>query len=112
MDVLQKEIEIIEEALLDLMMQRLDAEKMTPEQAQQLSKDFLALLPIHDKKEMLEKLKKLSEQHPDAKELYIEELGKAKDKERDAVLNKMRDAIHGGDISAALETAKTYTAQT
>ena len=106
---MQKEVEAIEEALLDLMMERLDAEKMTPEQAQQLAKDFLALLPIHDKKELLVKLRQLSEKHVDANELYIEELGKAKDAERDAVLNKMRDDIHKGDITAALQTAKAYT---
>lgn len=108
MDSLQKEITAVEESLLDLMMERLDAEKMDPTEAQQLAKDFLALLPIHDKKELLAKLQQLSQKHTDAQALYIEELGKVKDEERDMVLNNMRDAIHRGDINAALEEAKTY----
>lgn len=109
MDPLQKEIEAVEEALLDLMIKRLDAEKMTPEEAQQLAKDFLALLPIQEKKELLEKLKQLSIQHSDVTGVYIMEMGRMANEQRDQVLNKMRDAIHKGDINAALQEAKQYT---
>lgn len=106
MDI-QQEIKLIEEELLGLIIAHLENNKIDTIKAQQLAKDFLAILPVSDQKDLLGKLKTLSGTYNEAKELYVDELSRVSDTQRDQVLAKMRDAIQQGDIEKAVTIAKT-----
>src|SRR5258708_3355472 len=70
-DPIQNLIIDVEKDLLYQIMLHLRQRKISKEQSQQLAKDFLALLPVQDKKELLDKLYKLGEHNPEAKEVYL-----------------------------------------
>lgn len=103
---LVEEVKIIEKELLELIIVHLKANKIDVEKARQLAKDFLAVLPVKDQKDMLEKLKGLGEQYEEAKQIYSEELAKISDKIREETLTQMRDFIKQGNIDSAIATAK------
>lgn len=105
-DDLQQEVQKIEAELLEIITKRLEENQMEIEQAQKLAADFLASLPIQDKKDLLEKLKALGANYPEAQQVYVEELKKVESEQRDVLLNQMRDAIHKGDIAAAINIAR------
>lgn len=103
---LVEEIKIIEKELLERIIAHLKANKIDVEKARQLAKDFLAVLPVKDQKDLLEKLRGLGEQYEEAKEVYAEELAKVSDAIREQTLNQMRDFIKQGNIDGAIATAK------
>lgn len=106
---LQEEVKKIEEELLALITKHLEENKIEVEKAQQLARDFLAILPVTDRAELLQKLKDLSGQYDEVKTLYIQEMSKVDAMQRDEVLNHMRNSIHSGNIEQAIEVAKAYT---
>ena len=55
MDI-QKEVEQIKKELVDLIVLHLKANKMEAQTAQKLAADFLAILPVKDQKDLLDKL--------------------------------------------------------
>ncbi len=105
MDIAQ-EVEAVEEELLTLIVAHLENNELDAEKAQQLAKDFLALLPISDQKDLLGKLKDLGETYKEAREVYVEELSKTSSQQRDTALITMRDAIKQGNIDHAITVAK------
>src|SRR3989344_3545752 len=70
-DSLDVLIEKVEKDLLDIIVKELENSKLEPEKAQQLAKDFLALLPINHKVELLQKLHKLSGTYPQAQSVFV-----------------------------------------
>lgn len=104
---LQQETIAVEKELLELIVNHLRNNQIQPEEAKKLAGDFLTTLPFQDKKDLLTKLKSLGEQYEEANEVYVQELGKASDQERDMVLNKMRSAIAKGNMDEALVAAKS-----
>lgn len=105
MDI-QQEVQQLEKELLELIIKKLEENKMEVEEARRLAADFLKLLPIQDQKDLLMKLKLLSEEHKDAQGLYVEELSKASEIDREQALTQMRNAIHAGNIEQAIAFAK------
>lgn len=103
------EVEEVKKELLELIITHLKQNKIQASQAQQLARDFLAVLPIKDQADLLAKLKNLGEKYKEANEVYLEELQKATDEKRDQTLNQMRDLIKQGNIDHAIATAKTLT---
>ena len=103
---LQEEVKAVEKELLDLIIAHLKANKIEVEKARQLARDFLAVLPVKDQKDLLEKLRSLGEQYEEAKEIYAEELAKVSEGIREQTLNQMRDFIKQGNIDSAIATAK------
>lgn len=103
---LQEEVKQIEKELLELIIAHLKANKIEVEKARQLARDFLAVLPVKDQKDLLGKLKILGETYEEAKEVYSEELGKINDQIREQTLNQMRDFIKQGNIDSAIASAK------
>lgn len=105
MDV-QEEVKIIEKELVDLIIKHLKTNRIAVETARQQAKDFLALLPIEDQRDLLKKLRGLSEKYEEAKEVYAAELGKVNEAARQQTLNQMRMHIQAGNIEAAIAAAK------
>lgn len=103
---LVEEVKMVEKELLDLIVQHLKANKIEVEKAKQLAKDFLAVLPVKDQKDLLMKLKELGEKYEEVKEVYAEELAKVSDQIREQTLMQMRDYIHQGNIDSAISVAK------
>ena len=110
MDI-QQQVKTLEEELLALITKHLEENKIEVEKAQQLARDFLAILPIADQAELLGKLKALSDEYAEVKTLYILELSKVDEMKRDEVLDHMRTAIQTGNIEQAIKIAKAYTAK-
>jgi len=104
---LKEEVELVEKELVDLIVENLKANKIEVDVARQQARDFLEILPVKDRKDLLTKLKLLSEKYIEAKEVYAEEIGKVSEGIREQTLNKMRDFIRVGNIDAAISTAKS-----
>ena len=103
------EVEEVKKELLELIIEHLKQNKIQAEAAQQLARDFLAVLPIKDQADLLNKLKNLGEKYKEVNEVYLDELSKASDEKRDQALTQMRDFIKQGNIDSAIQTAKTLT---
>lgn len=104
-----KEVEEVEKELLDIIIKRLEENKLNVDEAQKLAADFLKLLPMQDQKDLLTKLKALGQTYDEAQTVYVEELAKSHEEKRDTALNQIRDAIAKGDINNAVAIAKTHT---
>src|SRR6266568_2294964 len=99
----------IENALLDIITNNLDQEKMTVEEAQKIAKEFLALLPLQDKKDLLEKLYKFGLKHTETKNLYLKFAKPVEEEERQRKLTLMSEHIKNGLLEHALAVAKGET---
>ena len=108
MDIKQ-EVKVIEDELVEIIIQSLKKNKIDTTQAQNLAADFLAVLPITDQQDLLNKLKYLGQQHPETQPLYVEEITKITNQRRDETLTQMRQAIHKGDMNTAIAIAKSYS---
>lgn len=105
MDV-QEEVKLIEKELVELIVAHLRSNRIAVDVARQQARDFLALLPVSDQKDLLVKLKTLSEKYEEAKEVYAVEIGKVNETVRQQALDQMRMHIQQGNIDAAIATAK------
>ncbi len=109
MDI-QQDVQLVEKELTDIIVKYLKENKMDLPTAQKLAADFLAVLPIHSRAELLEKLKNLSEKYKEVKTVYAQTLEKVT-KESDAQkLAAMRDYIKQGNIEHAILVAKSMNA--
>ena len=106
MDI-QQQVEAVKRELVELIIKHLKENKLPAEKAKKLAEDFLNVLPIKDRQDLLEKLKNLGENYLEAKEVYVDELKRASEKKRIDTLSQMRDHIKQGNIDNAIETAKT-----
>lgn len=105
---LKQEIKHIEDELVEIIIQNLKNNKIDNNEAQKLAADFLAVLPINDQQDLLNKLKDLGKQHPITESLYVEEITRITNAQRDQALAGMRQAIQKGNIQAAIAIAKSY----
>ena len=99
----------IEKELLSIIIDNLKQAKMTVEQARSLSREFLALLPLQDKKDLLEKLYKFEVKHGVTKSLYLKFAVPIEEEERQKKLTLMSQHIQNGQIEHALAVAKGET---
>ena len=103
---LQEEITDIERELLDEIIARLNQNKMSPEEAQKLAKEFISLLPIKDQKDLLEKLSKLSKANQATAGIYLKYAKPYEENESQRKLELMSQHLHQGNIEEALHIAK------
>ncbi len=99
----------VEKELLDVIINNLDEEKITAEEAQALAKEFLSSLPLQDKKDLLEKLYLLGKNHNETKSLYLKYAKPYEEEERQKKLALMSEHIKNGQIEQALTIAKGGT---
>ncbi len=105
MDI-QQEVEEVKKELVRLIIKHLRENKLPAEKAKKLAGDFLNVLPIDSQQDLLEKLKNLGINYQEAKELYVDELKKISEEQKDQTLSKMRDHIQNGNIDQAIEAAR------
>lgn len=103
---LQDEVVDIEKDLLEQIIQRLDENKMSPEEAQKLAKEFLSLLPISDQQDLLKKLLQLSNDNNATKGIYLKYAKPYEESETQRKLELMSQHLHAGNIEQALSVAK------
>lgn len=96
----------IERDLLEVIIQNLEQHSIHIPQARELAREFLALLPLQDKKDLLEKLYKLSQKHIETKGVYLKYAKPYEDEERQKKLELMSHHIKNGQIEHALTIAK------
>lgn len=106
---LQEEVNELEKQLLEVISKKLEENKIEVGKAQELARDFLAILPVTDREDLLKKLQDLSGRYEEVKPLYIHEYAKMDDLKKDEVLTHMRNSIHTGNIDQAIEIAKAYS---
>jgi hypothetical protein len=99
----------VEKDLLAEIVQNLEQSRITPEQAERLAKEFLALLPVQDKHDLLIKLGKFSKLSAAGKSLYLKYAAPIEDEERQQKLTLMSEHIKNGQIDHALSVAKGAT---
>jgi len=99
-------MDAVERKLLELIVQHLQDNKMDVPTAQKLARDFLSVLPVQSRADLLNKLKNLGEKYDEAKQVYFQESSKDNEaKEKEALYN-MTHAIRQGNIDHALSIAK------
>lgn len=103
---LVEEVKQVEKELVERIVEHLKANQIAVEIARQQARDFLALLPVKDQKDLLNKLKDLGDKYIEAKEVYAEELGKVNEVERQRTLEQMRIFIQQGNMDNAIAAAK------
>ena len=96
----------IEDELFNEIVNNLEQASITVEEAQQLARDFLALLPLEDKKDVLKKLYTLSQKHDEARKIYIEYAAPYEEEERQRRLTLISQHLKSGKIEDALAAAK------
>ena len=106
---LQDEVVDIEKELLEEIINRLNQNRITKEEAQKLAKDFLSLLPMQDQKDLLAKLYQLSQTSNAAKGIYLEYAKPFEENDRQKKLELMSQHIQQGNIDHALAVAKGGT---
>ena len=106
---LQDEVVAIEKELLNEIIIRLKQNEMSPQDAQKLAKEFLALLPIHDQKDLLEKLYQLSKTNQATGGIYLKYAKPHEENETQKKLALMSQHIQNGNIEHALAVAKGGT---
>ena len=108
MDI-QEEVKNVEQQLVNLIVKHLEANKIEVDEAQKLAADFLGVLPVTDQKDLLAKLRGLSQNYEEAKEVYVSELSRINEQNRHIALLEMRNHIKLGNIEQAITVAKTMT---
>lgn len=103
---LDETVKDVEKQLLLEIVKNLDESKITPEQAQLQAKEFLTLLPIQDKKDLLDKLYKLSQTNLETKGVYLNYARSFDEEERHKKLQLMSEHIKKGEIEHAITVAK------
>lgn len=88
----------IEKELLSEITKNLDQEKMSPEEAEALAKEFLALLPIKDQQDLLDKLTKFSKENNEAQGIYLKYAKPISEEDRLKKLELMSQHIKNGQI--------------
>jgi hypothetical protein len=99
----------IEKDLLDIIIQNLEENKIDSEEAKKVAQEFLSLLPLQDKKDLLEKLNKLSKDHFETKGLFLKYAKPYEEEERQRKLTLMSQHIQNGQIEHALAVAREGT---
>lgn len=107
----QDDVELIKKELSEKIIEHLKAHTLDADAAQKQAAEFLAALPVTDYKDLLAKLEKLGETYEESQEVFVKELGRVNDQQKDHALNTMRDHIQQGNIDQAIQVAKGVTTQ-
>lgn len=103
---LQALVENVEKELLDEIIKNLEQNTLSEEEAQEIAQEFLALLPIEDKQDLLKKLHELSVDHIQTQPVYLQYAKPFEEEEREKKLKQISHHIKKGQIEHALAVAK------
>lgn len=96
----------VEKELLLSIIKNIKEQRLTEEQGRKLAKEFLSLLPMRDKEDLLSKLLSFSQKHVEAKQAYIKVAKPHEEEERLKKLEMMSQHIQNGNIEHAITIAK------
>ncbi|MCR4324713.1 MAG: hypothetical protein NUV69_03420 [Candidatus Curtissbacteria bacterium] len=96
----------VEKDLLFYIITHMRESKITMGQAQNLARDFLAILPAVNKEDFLGKINTLGEKYPEAKSVYLKHAAPYEDEKAKAAVSQMQQLIRGGKVEEALEVAR------
>jgi hypothetical protein len=102
----QQLVEKTEIAFLNAIVDMLEKGELELEKAQQVSQQFLALLPFNDDADMDAKLKTFVEEHNEFKGVYVSFMRYEDDKKKQALVHNMRALMKEGKIEEALQLTK------
>jgi hypothetical protein len=102
-------LERVERDLLEEIAMSLENDTLTPEVAQQMAKEFLSLLPIHDKIELLQHMKELSGKYEEIRHLYIKFGHEYNEENKSERLSRIAEHIRSNDLDSAIHVAKEGT---
>lgn len=108
-DSTQAIVDSVEKELVTEILDNVEQNRMTTEEAQTVAQEFLSLLPMQDKHDLLEKLRQFSKHHTEGKSLYIKYGGPIEEAERQQKLTLMSQHIQNGQIEHAINVAKGGT---
>ncbi len=96
----------VEKDLLLEIMVHLKESKISMDEAQHLAKDFLSVLPIQDKQDLLQKMKQLGEKYEEAQSVFLKYAKPEEEDERNRKLEAIAAHLRVGDLQKALDAAK------
>lgn len=99
----------VERDLLFQIIVHMKHREMTGEEAQKVAKEFLTLLPVVDKEDLLKKLGILSQAHKGAREVFLKYAAPSEEEQRLIKIQTMSEHIKNGDIEKAITVAKGGT---
>jgi len=105
-EIINRFLSDVERDLLFYIIIHLREEKLTIGQAKDLAKNFLDLLPIANKEELLNKLKILGETYKEAKEVYVKYINMYLEEKEKKQLSLIRMYMKQEDYEKALMVAK------
>jgi len=103
---LQQEVEEVKKELVALIVKHLKENKIEIAKARKLAGDFLAILPVRDQQDLLLKLKDLGKEYAEARQIYIQQLGKFNEEQRSKAIERMHTLIRLGKIEDAIAVAR------
>lgn len=99
----------VEKDLLLHILTNMNERRLTVAQASQLAQEFLRILPMVDKEDLLKKLSELGGEFVPARETYAKFGGAYEEEKRQRLLSAMREHIKTGNIEQAIAVAKGGT---
>lgn len=102
----EKYLEEAEKELLQIIIDNMEKGEMTLDDAHILARDYMALLPVTDKNDLMHKLEEYTNMHPGTQSIVdkvkqLVEVSRSRD-----TLEKMKHLIKAGDIKTAIEAVK------
>ena len=108
-DQMQNITKEVETDLLNIIINNLKQNSIDTDEARKLAREFLSLLPMEDKHDLLEKLRKLSTDHTQTQELYLKYAKPYEEEERQEKLALISKHLKNGQIDHALTISKGGT---
>lgn len=99
-------VDEVEKDLLHHIIEGLKQKKIPLPEAQKLARDFLRVLPIKDKHDLLLKLKEVSQMHPEVFDVYFKLANEHEENVREKKLSLAAQHIQQGNIEQALQAVK------
>lgn len=96
----------VEKDLLFYIITNMKHRKISIAEAHYLASDFLKLLPVKDKEDLLSKLSGLANTYDEVREVFVKYNTPYEEEKRNILLNMMRDHIKNGDIEKAIGVVK------
>lgn len=96
----------IERDLLFYIIVNLQEEKITMGEVKNLAKEFLQLLPVASKAELVEKLNMLGKSYKEARKVYAKYLDLYEEEKRERLLGMIRMYMQQGEFEKAVQVAK------
>ena len=97
----------VERDLINHIITNMKHREIALEEEKKLATEFLNLLPMTDKEDLLNKLNNLGQKYEEVREVYADFIAPHEEEKRQKMLHAMREHIKSGNIEQAIAVAKT-----